>query len=234
MKAIGIVGYKGSGKTTLAVGLSRELQNRGHTVVMIKHSDSELLPGHVDSTKMVSACGQAAVIGPSETVISFKGAISLEHVLKYFQADMAIIEGFKGERTYPRIVCLRDETEAQSLFDGLQIGVVGRGEGLAVPLLGTVAEAADLVLEKAFKLPGLDCGACGFAVCQELARAIIAGTRTTVDCASLHSRAVVRVDDEIIPLNPFTSEMVASTIKGLLASLKGMHRGTIRIEMTEK
>jgi len=233
MKAVGIVGYKSSGKTTLAVRLCTELQGRGLSVVMIKHANSDLMPRGVDSTKLVDCAGQGAVISDSETVLSFKRALPLEQVLALFRADMAIIEGFKDEKTYPKIVCLRDEAEAKNLFDGLQIGVVGSGEDLAVPLLDDIKEIGDVVLQKAFKLPRLDCGACGFETCHEMAQAIVAGDRIENDCVSMHPKAVVRIDDEVVPVNPFISDLIASTIKGLISSLKGVHEGKIEVEISQ-
>jgi molybdopterin-guanine dinucleotide biosynthesis protein B len=232
MKAIGIIGYKNSGKTTLAASLCTELLNRGLTVVMIKHADSSLMPAGVDSTKLIECSGQGAVISDSETVLSFKGGLPLERVLTLFRGDMAIVEGFKDEKTYPRIVCLRDEAEAKNLFDGLQIGVVGSGEDLAVPLLTNIKEIADIVLEKAFKLPGLECGACGFETCYELAQAIVVGDRAEKDCVSLHPKAVVRIDDEVVPINPFISDMIGGTVKGLISTLKGVREGKIEIEIS--
>lgn len=232
MKAIGVIGYKNSGKTKLAVDLCQELQIRGHRVAMIKHSDSHLLPGDVDSTKMVNCAGQGAAISDSETVISFKDGMLLEPVLTHFKADVAIIEGFKDEKTYPKIVCLRDETEAKSLFDGLQICVVGSGEDLVVPLLKDTKKIADLVVERAFKLPKLDCGACGFDTCYELAQAIVRGDRSAEDCVSLHAKAEVRIDGETIPLNPFASAFVSNTVKGMLSTLKGVRDGTVEITIT--
>ena len=233
MKAVGIVGYKKSGKTNLSIKLCQELRKRGHSVAMMKHSNSSLLPTSVDSTEMTACAGQGAVISDSETVLSFARGIQLEEVLSHFKADFAIIEGFKDEKTYPKIVCLRDETEAKSLFDGLQVCVVGSGEDLVVPLLKNIEEITDLVLEKAFKLPRLDCGACGFDSCYELAQTIVKGDRSIDDCVSLHPKATVRIKGEIIPLNPFTSSLVTNTIRGMLSSLKGVGDGPIEIVIQE-
>ena len=233
MKAVGIVGYKKSGKTSLALNLCREIINRGHSVVMVKHSDSGLLPGDVDSTKMVDCAGQGAAISDSETVLSFNKGIVLEQVLSHFKADYAIIEGFKDERTYPKIVCLRDENEAKNLFDGLQIAVVGSGEDLSVPLVNDIGEITDLVLKKAFKLPNLDCGGCEYDTCYELAQAIVSGDRSVDECVSLHPKAMVRIEGETVPLNPFTSTLVSQTIQGMLSSLKGVREGTIEIKISQ-
>ena len=229
MKTIGIVGFKKSGKTTLAVNLCKELRDRGHSVAMIKHSDSNLSPTDVDSTKLIECSGQGAALSDSETVITFREVMPLEEILKFFRADIAIIEGFKDEKTYPKIVCLRDEAEAKNLFDGLQICVVGSGEDLSVPLVKDIDKIADLVLEKSFKLPDLDCGACGFDTCYELAKAIVAGNKTLGDCASLHAKAEVKIDGEILPVNPFISDMISNTIHGLLSSLTGVREGSIEI-----
>ncbi|UCE17128.1 MAG: molybdopterin-guanine dinucleotide biosynthesis protein B [Gemmatimonadota bacterium] len=230
MKVIGIVGFKKSGKTSLAVNLCQELRSRGFTVAVIKHSDSNLTPADVDSTKMIECSGQGAALSDSETVISFQEVMPLEEVLKFFRTDIAVIEGFKDEKTYPKIVCLRDETEAKNLFDGLQICVVGSGEDLSVPLVSDIHELADLVLEKSFKLPRLDCGACGFDTCYELAKAIVMGEKTVEDCASLQGEVDLRIDGEILPLNPFIARMISNTIIGLLSSLRGFRTGSI--EMT--
>ena len=229
MKVIGIVGFKKSGKTTLAINLCQELRDRGYTVATVKHSDSNLSSPEVDSTKMIECSGQGAALTDSETVVSFREVMQLEEVLKFFRTDIAIIEGFKDEKTYPKIVCLRDEAEAKHLFDGLQIGVVGSGEDLSVPLVQDIQEMADLVLEKSFKLPRLDCGACGFDTCYELAQAIVAGKKTVEDCVSLHAQAKVKIDGETIPLNPFISNMISNTIRGLLSSLRGVRDGSVEI-----
>lgn len=229
MKVVGIVGFKKSGKTTLAVDLCQELRTRGLSVAMIKHSDSNLSPADVDSTKMIACSGQGAALSDSETVITFGEVLPLEEVLKYFRTDIAIIEGLKDEKTFPKIVCLRDEAEAKQLFDGLQICVVGSGEDLSVPLLKDIGEIADLVLEKSFKLPQLDCGGCGFETCYEMAKAIVEGKNSFKDCVSLHAKAEVKIDGETVPLNPFISDMVTHTIRGLLFSLRGVRDGSIEI-----
>ena len=213
----------------MAVDLCRELRARGLTVTTIKHSDSNLSPADVDSTKMIECSGQGAALTDSETMISFREVMQLEDVLKFFRTDIAIIEGFKDEKTYPKIVCLRDEAEAKQLFDGLQICVVGSGEDLSVPLIKDIHEMADLVLEKSFKLPQLDCGACGFDTCYELAKAIVAGEKKLENCVSLHAKAEVKIDGETVPLNPFISDMISNTIRGLLFSLRGVRDGSIEI-----
>jgi molybdopterin-guanine dinucleotide biosynthesis protein B len=102
-----------------------------------------------------------------------------------------------------------------------------------VPLLSLdeIGRIAGLVEEKAFKLPNLDCGNCGFETCYELAREIVRGTRSVEDCVSLQPMTEVRIDGELIPMNPFISGIVRSTILGMLSPLKGCRKGKVEISL---
>lgn len=236
MRAVGIVGYKNSGKTTLTHALVRELTRRGHEVAVIKHTSHRLdLPGK-DTAVLGEAAGQVGFISPLESGVFWKKPLSLENMIPYLEADVLLVEGFKAERTFPKIVCLRGEPEDQDLFDGLAIGAVGPvpdGIELDVPLLSLVEieKIADLVEEKAFKLPNLDCGDCGFETCYEMAQEIIKGDRSVENCVSLRPSTEVRIDGEQMPLNSFISDIVRGTILGMLSPLKGFKKGDIEIKI---
>jgi len=248
LKVIGIIGYKNSGKTTLTHALARELTGRGHKVAVIKHSSHHLdLPGK-DTTALGEAVGQVGFISPQESAVFWKKSLSLENIIPYLEADIVLVEGFKAEKTFPKIVCLRGEPDDRDLFDGLAICAVGPAdqvEGMDIPsfdrpfdklrtpLLGRdeVGKTADLVEEKAFKLPSLDCGGCGHKRCYDLAREIVAGSGSVEDCVSLRPAAEVRIDGRPMPMNPFISNIVRSTILGMLSPLKGFKRGKIEISV---
>jgi molybdopterin-guanine dinucleotide biosynthesis protein B len=241
LQVVGIVGYKNSGKTTLARTLARELTGRGHEVAVIKHSSHSLdLPGK-DTAVLGEAAGQVGFISPGESAVFWKKSLSLENVLPYLEADIVLVEGFKNEKTFPKIVCLRgapDDTErdqSEGLFDGLAICAVGPADqmgGVAVPLFSRddVGLTADLVEEKAFKLPNLDCGGCGRETCYDLAREIVAESGSVEDCVSLHPTTEVKVDGQPLPMNPFISGIVRSTILGMLSPLKGFKKGKVEIK----
>jgi molybdopterin-guanine dinucleotide biosynthesis protein B len=245
LKVIGIIGYKNSGKTTLTQALARELTRRGHRVAVIKHLSHHLdLPGK-DTTILGGAVGQVGFISPQESGVFWKKRLSLEDITPHLEADIILAEGFKSEKTFPKIVCLRGEPDDRDLFDGLAIcavfptpsqGVAGGGsyaEGMGVPLLGRdeVGKIADLVEQKAFKLPNLDCGGCGHERCYDMARAIVAGTDSPEDCVSLQPTTEVRIDGQPMPMNPFISSIARSTILGLLSPLKGFKRGKVEISI---
>jgi molybdopterin-guanine dinucleotide biosynthesis protein B len=236
MKAIGIVGYKNSGKTTLTHALARELTGRGHQVAVIKHTSHPLDLAGKDTAILGESAGQVAIISPQEAGIFWKKPLSLEDVIPHLEADIILVEGFKAAKTFPKIVCLRGEPDDQDLFDGLAICAVGPAdqvEEMDVPFLGRneVGQIADLVERKTFKLPGLDCSECGHETCYELAREIVAGTGSVEDCVSLRPATEVKIDGQIMPIKSFVSDIVRSTILGLLSPLKGFRKGKIEISI---
>jgi molybdopterin-guanine dinucleotide biosynthesis protein B len=149
-KVIGIVGYHNSGKTTLACALARALIARGYRVAAVKHlSHYADLPGK-DTALLAEAAGQVGFISPERAGIFWKKPLSLEDLISHLEADIVLVEGFKGQQTFPKIVCLRGQPGERDLFDEGVIGAVGPpgcAEGLAVPVFGPgeVDRIADLV-----------------------------------------------------------------------------------------
>jgi molybdopterin-guanine dinucleotide biosynthesis protein B len=247
-RVVGIIGFKNSGKTTLARKLARELIRRGHEVAVVKHLSHHLdLPGK-DTTILGEEAGQVGFVSPQGSGVFWKKQLSLEDIIPYLEADIVLVEGFKAEKSYPKVVCLRGEPDdadprrSGELFDGLAICAVGPADQvgeldvpsfdrLRIPLLDRddVGKVADLVEQKAFKLPNLDCGGCGHERCYDLAREIVAGSRSAGDCVSLHPATEVRVDGQPLPLNPFISRIVRGTILGMLSSFKGFKKGKVEI-----
>jgi len=171
--------------------------------------------------------------------VFLKGERRLEEILTHLDADLVIIEGFKQELTYPKIACLSGSAEDAKLFNGLIICAVGpaeKADGLPdpnVPYLkrDEIRRIADLVEEKAFKLPALDCGGCGHEDCYGMALEIVSGTGSVEDCVSLHPDVTVLVDGKPLAMNPFIARMVGDTIKAMLASLRGFRQGEIEIKI---
>ena len=242
MRVIGITGYKKSGKTTLTLKLSNELIKRGYKVAVVKHINEDLDLANSDTSKYKECLTQVAAITSKESVIFLKNKKNLEEIIKYFEADIILIEGFKKEKTFPKIVCLREESEKAELFDGLQLCTAGFVSKGVDPKLcdfnilndEDIKKIAKIAINKSFKLPNLNCGECGYQDCYSLAQEIVKGNKTLDDCSSLEPSTLVKVNGEIISMNPFISKIVKNTIIGLLSSLKGFIKGDIEIKIKQK
>lgn len=230
MKVIGIVGYKGSGKTHLGINLSEELKRRGYTVAIVKHVQGSLDLPDKDTGLYRGHCDQLIAISEEGRTEFFKGKVNFEQALDSLDADFVIVEGFKEKKNFPKIVCLKEKGEEKKLSRGLEIGLVGKGNFHPDKDISTIA---DLVVEKAFKLPDLDCGDCGFDTCYGLAKEILKGKRKVSDCTHLGRDVEVRVAGESIELNPFVADILRKTIKGFLSGLKGFKGGKIRIKIDD-
>jgi len=228
MKVIGIVGYKGSGKTHLGINLSKELRRRGCTVAIVKHVQGSLDIPDKDTGLYRGHCDQLIAISEKGRTEFFEGKVNFEEVVDSLDVDFVIVEGFKEKKNFPKILCLREKDEEKELSDGLEIALVGKGKFDPDRDISTIA---DLVEEKAFKLPNLDCGDCGFDSCYELAREIVKGRKRVSDCTRLVQDVEVRVAGERMELNPFVSDILRKTIKGFLSGLKGFKEGKIRIKI---
>lgn len=238
MKAVGVIGYKGSGKTSLAFGLSRELKKREYRIAVIKHVHGQIDLPQTNTARLGEYTEEVAAISQKESAIFFKGEKNLEDIIGHLEADFILVEGLKDERSYPKIVCLREKDEAKDLFDGLQILVAmvsPKKLNLGLPVFGIeeVEKIADIVEKKAFKLPNLNCGACGYQTCYELAKEIVKNGKAEEDCPPLHPSTQVRLGGKILPMNSFVDRIVKNTIKAILSSLKGFRRGRIEINIEE-
>lgn len=153
MKAVGIIGYHKSGKTTLGVRLCKELASKGLRVGVVKHVSCELQFADADSSRYRPFASVVAAASPAEAEIIVKGEMTLQEMLRYCsECDLVLVEGFKKERLFPRIVCLRDKEERRDLFDGLELFTASFKKGVADYLISDdddVRKMAAVVLEKA-------------------------------------------------------------------------------------
>jgi len=156
VKAVGIVGYHKSGKTTLGIKLCKELSGRGVRVGVIKHVSCDLQFADSDSSRYRSFASVVAAASPGEAEIIVKGEKSLDDMLRYcVDCDWILVEGFKRQRKFPKIVCLRSREEKDDLLDGLELFTASFKEGIADYLISSdehVRKMADAALERAVQI----------------------------------------------------------------------------------
>lgn len=220
-KAVSVVGFKKSGKTTLVLELAKELTARGRKVAAVKFSHHGLDLDGTDTSRFAQECVSVAGIGPKTTTLLWNSARQLQDILPLLGADIVLVEGGKSLTWLPRIVVLGSDEDESTLGNGLALASWGEGNLPGVGKAASVAELATLAENRAFALPGLDCGACGRDSCLDLAREIVAGTADVHACSSMRAKLCVRVGGQQLALNPFIDRLVTGTIRGLLTELKG-------------
>lgn len=234
MRAIGITGFKNSGKTGLTGHLAAALEAMGRRVAVLKFTHHGLDLPDTDTHKLSVPGRTVAAISDAGAAIFFNERLGVLDFLPRLSADIVLVEGGKNLTFLPRILCLHDVREVEMLAPKLAVATYG---DVALPPLpafreDTLAELAQLADEKAFMLGGLDCGLCGRENCAALAWDILSGRAIPAGCTALKPQSIeVRVNGSAVPLNAFTADMLNGALRGMLAPLKGMAPGTVDIRL---
>ena len=234
MKAVGIIGYKKSGKTTLGVRLAKELLGMGHRVGVVKHASCAIDFAEADTSKYRTYASVVSATSPGDTEIILRGEKSIEEILSYYECDVVLIEGFKREKTFPKIVCLRGAEERKGLFDGLELFTASFKKEIAdfgIMDDGHLRAMAEKVMEKGFKLPKHDCGRCGHKTCFDLARDLVSGKAALEKCSA--QPVSLRVNGKVHPIDGDTAQHITNSIFRWLPSIEGGAR-KIEIDISDK
>lgn len=247
MKALAIIGYHHSGKTTLACELIRLLTQSGHKVASIKDIHAESY--HVDTpgknTALHLDAGSTCVFakGLHDSGLLFPNSLSLKEMLPYFRADYLIIEGMK-EAPVPKIICAESPEQWDELIDATTIGLSGliadkftEYKGLPVFCLQRDKDKLiNTIIEKTFEILPLSdpqcCSACG-KTCFQMAGEIVQGISKRCDCVLDNAKELrLFVGNEEIVIVPFVQKILKDVITGFVDNLKDTSTGKeIRIEI---
>jgi molybdopterin-guanine dinucleotide biosynthesis adapter protein len=233
MQAIAVVGWKDSGKTTLAAELISALKRRGLRVGAAKCSHHPFDRADRDTGRLALDADVVAGISPQESMLLWPGNLNLREMIRFMGVDIVVVEGGKSLDWLPRVVVADDPDKAQELDGGLALGSVGVRLG-DKPLFATAEEIAGVALERGFILEGLNCGDCGYPECGDLAREIVAGRSRPEECKAAGEDLRVLVEGRELGLNLFVRSILTGTLTGMLSRLKGYTPGQVRIELKTK
>lgn len=231
-RAVALVGFKNSGKTTTTVELAKRLTERGHRVAVAKSSHHSMDKADTDTSRLMGVASSVVFVSPEETAILWPRFTYLPDIMPLLNADILLVEGGKTLGWLPRVLLLHDEEEAIALEPGLALGTFGAIRMPDLPHFETMDALADAALERGFVLPGLDCEACGKADCSELAEEIVAGRLSPDACLARRADVTVSVNGQPLATGPFVAKVLASTLRGMLTELKGYTPGaTVQITL---
>ncbi len=237
MKAIGIIGYHHTGKTTLAAALISALAQKGFQVASIKdiHDEEYRADKEGSNSWKHSQAGAAQVFarGLRDAALIFNRPPDLPRMLGLLSAEWLIIEGLK-DAAVPKIVCADDTAQADELIDDTVFALCGRMaaqtasyKGLPVfSLEKQLPELSDLAVKTALDiLPQSDpdcCSACGKS-CHQMAADIVQGRAQRSDCVLDHQNSLeIEIGGQPLTIVPFVQNLLRDIVLAFVANLKGI------------
>jgi molybdopterin-guanine dinucleotide biosynthesis protein B len=247
VKALGIIGYHHTGKTTLATFIISRLWEMGFKVNSIKDIHNEAYRADAEGTNSwkhaKAGSSRVLAIGTKDAALVITPQPDLKSALPLFDCDWLIVEGLK-DAALPRIVCATSEDQLAELVDDRCIGISGPvAESIShyrgLPCFCLQRDAGtlmDTVLAKTFKiLPQSDpecCSVCG-SDCNTMAGNIVQGKAGRSDCV-LDASAKIQlfVNDRPVTIVPFVQNIIQDTVRALVGNLKDIDPdGAVRLEI---
>lgn len=230
---IGVVGYHNTGKTTLICKLIERLTESGYSVSTIKNIPKDEFYMDIEGKDTwkhgESGAGLVVASTSGETSFIMKTGMPLDDILRITEhitsPDVIIVEGHKTA-AIPKIV-LGD----MSIEEGDDVRRYDPATDDFDSLFEYITEAIE-VRKVHNKLPGMNCGKCGYDDCMKMAEAIFRGKKEISDCLMQGGFVRATVDGKEIPMGPFVQDIVSKTIFGMVASLKGVDYTAIDADIT--
>jgi molybdopterin-guanine dinucleotide biosynthesis protein B len=235
MKAVSVVGYSKSGKTTTIETIVAELKKRNYRVGTIKdiHFEGFKMDTEGTNTDRHKKAGAELVIarGLHETDVLFQERLDLYSMARFYDVDFLVIEGIREANT--PIILTADKTEDLDerwsdhvfMVSGKIADQIDEYKGLpAISVMQDPQALVDLVEETAFELlpdfPEKCCSACGMS-CRQLCAAIIKGERKREDCVLDQARVHLSVNGKEIKMVPFVQNILENAVMGVVKELEG-------------
>lgn len=237
MKAIAVIGYHHTGKTTTVVALVQALTAKGYKVATIKDIHSESFRADVmgknSALHIEAGSSQTFARGLYDSSLIFPKQLSLQEMIAHLEADFLIIEGMKTAAV-PKIVCAERTEQLDELMDGTTFAISGMIADTITEYKGKqvfclqkdLDTLVDLVLKISFPIlpmPELECcSRCGLG-CYEMAAAILAGTKNRHECVMDSAPTLsLKVGGQEIAIVPFVQDVLKDTILAIVKNLKGI------------
>lgn len=231
-KAVAIIGYKKSGKTQLVLQLLQYFKAQNLKVAAAKFSQHGFDQLETDTTKFSRWADAVLGLSDNQSFIQWTQKKYLADLIPLLESDLLLIEGGKHLGFLPKVIVPRSDEDLIQLDDGTCLAAYGSPELSSEYLLTEdIHHLANIIWEKSFLLPGLDCGSCGYENCLSLAQEIISGKAKYEDCQAIAKQLTVKINGHDLAMNPFVRSIIGGALQGMLSNLKGYASGNIDIHM---
>ncbi len=241
------------GKTSLVEQLVKRFTEEGLKVATIKHIHSSFDTPEKDTWRHLEAGAALTVAATPRELITIQRSPNptLEEALKtvYTDTHLILAEGYK-ESPAPKILCTDTAANAEKALKETSNIITVSGPIADNPEevrklktkqpqieVYNTEELATALKEKMAaevlkKLPGLNCGNCGYTSCLELSKAILNGQASLDNCETLATHTVtLKINGREVALSKFPREILRGTILGMLGSLKDVEKNPQDIEI---
>ncbi len=200
MRAAAIVGASNTGKTTLITALIEEFKKRGLKCGVLKKAshEIELDSEGKDSWQFIETGARSAAVMTEDRLFLIKRKTASETLLevaldKFSDVDLLLVEGGKRESAFKKILRVQNADDQN--------------------LISPPEELIAIVSDEPFDSPY------PFFLATEVAK--LSDFLLTV-LEPLEPLIKVKVDGQVIPLNPFVQGLFDETIRGMVRALKGV------------
>lgn len=230
MKAIAIVGKKKTGKTAMGLALVKCLKEKGLKVGVVKHSHHGFdgVDG-ADTEEYKKIATSVAAYSPSQSFVSWDNEKTIQDLVPLMDVDILVMEGGNKIGWLPRVIMVREDDDDKEFYPELALKQIPACTRDNPPSAEEVEKLAELVLDKGFMLPGLNCGACGRDFCMDFVADILAGKARVSGCKAMAGEMSITCNGNELGFNPFVSDMLSAGITAMLKQLKGYVPGDIEI-----
>ncbi|MEM2025284.1 MAG: molybdopterin-guanine dinucleotide biosynthesis protein MobB [Desulfurococcaceae archaeon] len=224
----------GAGKTRVARRVLELLKLRGYLVGVVKHCSHDIVLEKKDSGEYLEGGADVVVVSSPNLAIIYKAdhLDALKSSVQFLKTPIVIVEGYKGEILGDAVLIVRNQVELEELYSHVSsaIAVISHVDLSRIPSelkffkFGNESELAQLIEKRALdfffeQLPRTNCQMCSRFSCYEL---LLAFLRGEADWCPAVSGVKLIVNGMEVPLNTFVKNLIRSTVKGMLQSLRGV------------
>lgn len=232
-----VVGFKNTGKTKFLASIIPLLSSEGLRIAVVKHSHQRAdLPAKDTARLLASQPVAVAYSSPHDNILMLNPAFNLDYFLELLNLDVIFYEGFKRS-PYPKILTAVESRNLDIGVDPALVRMVVAPENLRDEALKLYPKAVfsspndEKLLEKVLqvlrqiyvsKLPGLNCGLCGYSSCNRYAESILKGEARIGRCIHEDPPASLYVDWSKVELKGYPARVLKALLTAFTDTLKGV------------